>query len=145
MILFTIGFTKKNAKQFFELLISNGVKRIIDIRLNNKSQLAGFAKGEDLAYFLNSIGGIDYVYVPEYAPTKELLARYRDKEIDWKGYEREYNQILKDRDILKNIDWALFDDACLLCSEETAEMCHRRLLAEYLTSANKSIEIKHLE
>jgi uncharacterized protein (DUF488 family) len=145
MNLYTIGFTKKTAAQFFELLIRNNVKRLIDIRLNNKSQLAGFAKGEDLSYLLPKIGNIEYVYKPEYAPTKELLDRYRDKQIDWIGYDREYIQILKERDILKNIDWALFDGACLLCSEETADACHRRLLAEYLAAANRDIVIKHLE
>lgn len=145
MKLYTIGFTKKNAEHFFELLIRNNVKRIIDIRLNNKSQLAGFAKGEDLSYLLPKIGNIEYVYKPEYAPTKDLLDRYRDKIIDWNAYEKEYVKNLKERDILKDIDWALFDSACLLCSEEAADMCHRRLLAEYLADANKSIEIKHLE
>ncbi|MDO9536825.1 MAG: DUF488 domain-containing protein [Thermoplasmata archaeon] len=145
MKLYTVGFTKKNAKQFFELLIKNNVKRLIDIRLNNKSQLAGFAKGEDLSYFLKRIGNIEYIYKPDYAPTKELLNLYRDKAIDWKEYEKQYIQILKEREILKNIEWSLFDGACLLCSEETADMCHRRLLAEYLAGANKEIEITHLK
>ena len=144
MKLYTIGFTKKNAEEFFELLMKSGVQRIIDIRLNNKSQLAGFAKGHDLKYFLEAIGNIEYIYMPEYAPTKELLKGYRDKEISWEEYESQYHNILKDRDILKNIDWPLFDGGCLLCSEETAEYCHRRLLAEYLAKANKKIKIEHL-
>lgn len=144
MNIYTIGFTKKNAKEFFELLMNNSVQRVIDIRLNNKSQLAGFAKGDDLKYFLEAIGNIEYVYMPEYAPTKELLKVYRDKEINWEEYESQYLDILRDRDILKNIDWALFDGGCLLCSEVNADNCHRRLLAEYLKRYNKSIIINHL-
>ncbi len=144
MDLCTIGFTKKNAEVFFELLTKNKVKRIIDIRLNKKSQLAGFAKGDDLKYFLKAIGNIEYSYMPEYAPTKELLKGYRDKEISWEEYESQYLKILRDREILKNIDWSLFDNGCLLCSEETATNCHRRLLAEYLATSNKKIKIKHL-
>ena len=112
--------------------------------MNNKSQLAGFAKGEDLKYFLEAIGNIDYIYKPEYAPTKELLKGYRDKEISWEEYESQYLDILEDREILENIDWPQFDGGCLLCSEETAEYCHRRLLAEYLAKANKKIKIEHL-
>ena len=144
MELYTIGFTKKTAEEFFELLTKNKIKRVIDIRLNNKSQLAGFAKGDDLKYFLEAIGNIKYTYLPEYAPTKELLKGYRDKEISWEEYESQYLKILRDRDILKNIGWSLFDKGCLLCSEETATNCHRRLLAEYLATSNKKIKIKHL-
>ena len=144
MELYTVGFTKKTAKEFFELLTKNKIKRVIDIRLNNKSQLAGFAKGEDLKYFLEEIGNIEYVYMPEYAPPKELLKGYRDKEISWEEYESQYHKTLRDREILKNIDWALFDRGCLLCSEESATNCHRRLLAEHLATSNKKIKIKHL-
>ena len=144
MDLYTIGFTQKTAKKFFELLINNKINRVIDIRLNNKSQLAGFAKGDDLKYFLEAVGKIEYVYMPEYAPTEELLKGYRNKEISWEEYELHYLKILRDRDILKNIDWTTFDRGCLLCSEESATNCHRRLLAEYLVSSNKDIIIKHL-
>lgn len=144
MKLYTIGFTKKTAEKFFEILIRNRVKRVVDIRLNNKSQLAGFAKGEDLAYLLPKVAGIEYAYAPEYAPTKELLDGYRDEKVPWREYEVEYLRILEERGIKKNINWSQFEDACLLCSEETAENCHRRLLAEYLASLNKDIEVIHL-
>lgn len=144
MILYTIGFTKKNAEQFFNLLIHNNVKRLIDIRLNTKSQLAGFAKGEDLAYLLPKVAKIEYIYRPEYAPTKELLDGFRNKDINWAEYEEKYIQILEEREILHDIDCAQFDGACLLCSEDTPEMCHRRLLAEYITTACKEIKVVHL-
>lgn len=142
--LFTIGFTKKSAKEFFRLLIQNGVKRIIDVRLNNKSQLAGFTKSEDLQYFLKTIGDIEYIHKPNYAPTKELLDAYKNKKIDWDEYELKYFNILKDRNILKNIDYSIFNNACLLCSEATPEQCHRRLFSEYLKKQNKLINLIHL-
>ena len=144
MKLYTIGFTKKTASEFFMLLMRNEVIKIIDIRLNNKSQLAGFAKGGDLKYFLNEIGNIGYVHMLEYAPTKGLLDSYRKKTIDWKEYDIAYKKILKQREIIKDIDYSIFNDACLLCSEETPQNCHRRLLAEYLTEHNKEIQIIHL-
>lgn len=144
MNLFTIGFSKKNAEKFFETLLQNGVKRLIDIRLNNKSQLAGFTKSSDLQYLLRKIGNIEYVYMPQFAPTKDLLKRYQNKQVDWKAYEAEYNKILDDRNITKDLDYSIFDKAVLLCGESTAEHCHRRLLAEYLLQNNTQISIIHL-
>jgi len=142
--LFTIGFTKKTAEEFFDLLIKNNVKNLIDIRLNNKSQLAGFAKGEDLKFFLNKIGQIEYKYMPEFAPTEDLLKGYRKNQISWEEYEKQYNKLLIERTVLKNKDISIFDNACLLCSEPTAKQCHRRLAAEYLRDLNKDIKIVHL-
>jgi uncharacterized protein (DUF488 family) len=107
MKLFTIGFTKKTSQKFFTKLVENGVTKVIDIRLNNKSQLAGFTKGDDLKYFLKAIGNIEYIYKPGYAPTKELLNEYRDNKITWEEYESGYLNMLRDREILKNIDWAV--------------------------------------
>ena len=144
MNLYTIGFTKKTAEDFFNLLTKNNVKRLIDIRLNNKSQLAGFAKGEDLKFFLNNIGQIEYKYMIEFAPTDSLLEGYRKKQISWEEYEKQYNKLLIERDVLKNKDISIFDNACLLCSEEKPDYCHRRLLAEYLRDLNKDIKIVHL-
>lgn len=144
MTIFTIGFTKKSAEEFFETLIRNGVKRVIDIRLNNKSQLAGFAKNNDLKYFLKKIAEIDYVHKPEYAPSEDLLKGYRLKDVSWEEYEKEYPKILENRKILDNIDLSMFDNGVLLCSEEIAENCHRRLFAEYLAANNKNVEIVHL-
>lgn len=144
MKLFTIGFTKKTAEEFFELLIKNGVEKLVDIRLNNKSQLAGFAKGNDLIYLLKKLGGIEYEYMPEFAPSKELLKAYQREEVSWEEYEKEYISILDGRQVLKNVDCSLFDNACFLCSESTAEKCHRRLLVGYLKHNHNGIEINHL-
>ena len=144
MTLYTIGFTKKSAREFFDILINNNIKRLIDIRLNNKSQLAGFAKSDDLQYFLKKIGQIDYIYMPEFAPTDELLDGYRKKQIVWDEYEKQYCNLLAERDVLKNKDVPVFDNACLLCSEPTAKQCHRRLAAEYIVRSNKNIKIVHL-
>lgn len=143
MNLFTIGFSQKSAEEFFNILKSNNVIQLIDIRLNNKSQLAGFTNVKHLPYFLN-IHDIDYLYRPDFAPSKELLNGYKNKTVSWKEYEIEYNNILAQRKILKKIDWNIFKDSVLLCSEPTSEQCHRRLLAEYLTKNNLDIKIKHL-
>jgi uncharacterized protein (DUF488 family) len=142
--LFTIGFTEKSAETFFTLLKKAGVKKIIDTRLNNVSQLSGFAKGADLKYFAKAIGDIGYEHNIDLAPTKELLGKYRDKKITWAQYEIEYINILEKRRILQKLDLEGLDGSCILCSEHKPDMCHRRLLAEYLKKANKSIEIIHL-
>lgn len=144
MNLYTIGFVKKSAKDFFDILKNNGIIKVIDIRLNNKSQLAGFTKKEDLQFFLKAICNIDYVHIEQYAPTKELLKTYKKKKIDWEEYEKEYTAILDRRNILNNIDYSIFENACLLCSEPTAQQCHRKLLAEYLARGNREITIIHL-
>lgn len=144
MNLYTIGFTKKSAEDFFSILIKNSVSRIIDTRLNNKSQLAGFSKEEDLKYFLKKISNIDYVYMPQWAPTDEILNGYRKKLISWEEYEKKYTDVLKARNILENLDLTILENACLLCSEEKPEYCHRRLLAEYLAKHNNNIKIIHL-
>ncbi len=143
MNIFTIGFAQKSAEEFFTLLTDNKVKKLIDIRLNNKSQLAGFANAKHLPYFLK-LHGIDYEYKPELAPTKELLNGYKNKEVDWQEYEKVYNKILLDRDVLNTISINELDNSVLLCSEPTAEQCHRRLAAEYLAKSSNNIKIKHL-
>src|SRR5271169_4108156 len=124
--LFTIGFTKKNARTFFSLLRQAGVKKVIDVRLNNVSQLAGFAKKDDLQYFLKAIANIDYVYLPELAPTKEILDGYKNKKMNWKEYEKTFIGLLNDRKPELQLKRSEFDCACLLCSEDTADQCHRR-------------------
>jgi uncharacterized protein (DUF488 family) len=143
MTIFTIGFAQKSAEEFFTLLTDNKVKKLIDIRLNNKSQLAGFANAKHLPYFLK-LHDIDYEYKPELAPTKELLNGYKNKEVDWQEYEKVYNKILLDRNILNTITINEFNNNVLLCSEPTAEQCHRRLAAEYLAKSSNNIKIKHL-
>ncbi len=143
MNIFTIGFAQKSAEKFFTLLTDNKVKKLIDIRLNNKSQLAGFANAKHLPYFLK-LHSIDYEYKPELAPTKELLNGYKNKEVDWQEYEKIYNKILLDRDILNTISINELGNSVFLCSEPTAEQCHRRLAAEYLANSSNNIKIKHL-
>ena len=142
--LYTIGFTKKNAETFFTLLKKNGVKKIIDVRLNNVSQLAGFTKQDDLKYFLKELCRIEYYYYGQLAPTEDILKRYKNKEISWEQYELEFNSLITKRKIETIISLDLLTDACLLCSEATAEHCHRRLLAEYFKKVYKRINIIHL-
>lgn len=144
MKIYTIGFTKKSAKKFFETLKANGVKIVFDVRLNNKSQLAGFTKGSDLEYFLKSIGNIDYIHFTNAAPNEELLKKWQKKELKWDDYTKEYNEMLNQRDIVGQIDKEMLDNACLLCSEPTPEQCHRRLLAEYLKQHIPDLVIIHL-
>jgi uncharacterized protein (DUF488 family) len=141
--IFTIGFSKKSAEEFFKLLTQNKVKKLIDIRLNNKSQLAGFANAKHLPYFLK-LHNIDYEYRIELAPSKELLSSYKNKTINWEEYIKIYNQLLIDRNILKEISTSDLNDVVLLCSEAIAEQCHRRLLAEYLAKKFDNIRIEHL-
>ena len=143
-ILYTIGFTNKSAKEFFELLKSNKVKKLLDIRLNAGSQLAGFAKGRDLPYLMEQICNAGYEHNLDMAPTKEMLDAYRNKNMAWEEYEKDYLGLLKKRNIANKVKIEDLDKACLLCSEHEPEFCHRRLLAEYLQKAFKSIEIKHL-
>jgi len=143
MNIFTIGFSQKSAEEFFTLLIKNKVEKLIDIRLNNKSQLAGFANAKHLPYFLK-LHNIEYEYNPELAPSKDLLDGYKKKTINWNEYTDIYNKLLVDRNILNNISIDEFDNAVLLCSEPTAKQCHRRLLAEYLKSNFNNINIRHL-
>ena len=130
--LYTIGFTGKSAEEFFTLLNKSAVKKIIDTRINNVSQLSGFAKGADLKFFAREISNIAYEHHIDFAPTKELLSRYRDKEITWGEYEVEYLNLLDIRKIGQKVVIEEMHESCLLCSEHTPERCHRRLLAEYL-------------
>lgn len=143
--LYTIGFTKKSAEQFFELLKANKVKLLVDIRISNSSQLAGFAKGKDLTYFARQICGINYKHITDFAPTKELLDRWHKQTVTWPEYIVEYTEMLKNRNIIRQYGVKQFDGACFLCSEETPEMCHRRLLVEYMKEhSTEEVNIVHL-
>ena len=144
MSLFTIGFTKKSAERFFEMLQDANVKRIVDVRLNNVSQLAGFAKKNDLTYFLQRICGMDYIYSPLLAPTKDMLDTYKKKQGSWEDYEQRFIELMAERRIEDNINPETLEDACLLCSEDKPHHCHRRLVAEYLKDHWGNVEIKHL-
>lgn len=141
--LFTIGFTKKNAERFFSLLRDAGVRRVLDVRLNSSSQLAGFAKREDLPFFLKSIGGMDYVPVPELAPTQELIELGR-KQKQWEPFERQYRELIRDRRVEASLERDMLHMGCLLCSEDTPEHCHRRIAAEYLAGTIPGLRIVHL-
>lgn len=143
--LYTIGFTKKSAETFFELLKTNKVKQLVDVRISNSSQLAGFAKGKDLAYFVKQICGINYQHIVDFAPTKDLLDRWHKQAVTWDEYIQEYTAMLKSRDVIRKYGISQFDGTCFLCSEETADMCHRRLLAEYLRDhSTDEVNIVHL-
>ncbi len=142
--LFTIGFTQKTAQQFFELLLKSGVRRVIDTRLNNVSQLAGFSKRDDLAYFLKEIGNIEYVHIPELAPTKDILDTFKKQKGEWQIYESQFIDLMNKREIEKVLSPDLVDSSCLLCSEAKPHHCHRRLVAEYLNEKWGCIDIHHL-
>ncbi|KYO65525.1 DUF488 family protein [Thermovenabulum gondwanense] len=149
MKIFTIGFTKKSAEEFFELLGENGVKLLLDIRLRNNSQLAGFAKGEDLRYFIEKILGIEYIHDIRFAPTDELMDSYKDKKISWDEFKKRFFDLMDERNIeevLKKEYLNKIDGICLLCSEEKAKGCHRSLVAEYIKEkmGQEDIEIIHL-
>ncbi len=144
MNLFTIGFTQKTAEKFFDTLVNAGVKRVIDTRLNNVSQLAGFAKRADLEYFLRKIGNIEYIHILDMAPTKDILDTYKKKNGDWETYESKFSQLMKERQIEKKVSAELLDGSCLLCSEAKPHHCHRRLVAEYLRDKLGNITICHL-
>jgi uncharacterized protein (DUF488 family) len=146
MKLYTIGFTQKSAQEFFETLRNHRVQVLLDIRLRPSGQLAGFAKQEDLPYFLGLLAdGCQYLHLPELAPTKEILDGYR-ADHDWPKYAAHFEALMDERDIPRALDQALFEkhDCCLLCSEAQPEKCHRRLVAERLAAAWPNLEVIHL-
>ncbi|HPF35779.1 MAG TPA: DUF488 domain-containing protein [Candidatus Krumholzibacteria bacterium] len=144
MKLFTIGFTKKSAETFFTKLTLAGAKRVVDVRLNNVSQLAGFAKRNDLEFFLREICHMDYIHVPELAPTQDILDEYKKNKGDWAVYEQKFLELMRRREIEKRVDPAVIADGCLLCSEDKPHHCHRRLVAEYLKSHWGDVEVSHI-
>ncbi|MBA4727057.1 MAG: DUF488 domain-containing protein [Pseudomonas sp.] len=146
MKIITIGFTEKKAERFFSLIKISGAKRVVDVRLNNVSQLSGFAKKDDLKYFLKELCDVDYVHLPELAPTKDILSPYQKKEITWQQYEDKFLNLMAKRNIEKHVRPEVIDQGCLLCSEHQPHQCHRRLVAEYLKSqwSESETEIKHL-
>ncbi|MEG3620003.1 DUF488 domain-containing protein [Magnetovibrio sp. PR-2] len=143
MKLFTIGFTKTTAQNFFERLKNSGAKKIIDVRLNNVSQLAGFAKRDDLKYFSQTICSMDYLHAPKLAPTKDILDDYKKKKGAWEDYEKRFHDLMVKRKI-EDIDKNVVDGGCLLCSEDKPHHCHRRLVAEYLKDKWDGVDIIHL-
>ena len=144
MNLFTIGFTGKSAEKFFGLLKGSGARRLVDVRLNNVSQLAGFAKKKDLAYFVKELCGMEYSHLPELAPTQDILDEYKKNKGDWAVYERKFLELMRSRQIEKTVPRNVIEEGCLLCSEDKPHHCHRRLVAEYLKEHWGEVEIKHL-
>ena len=145
--LYTIGFTKSSAEHFFGRLQQAGIRRLVDIRRNNTSTLAGFTKRDDLAFFLRTVRNLDieYVHEPLLAPTPDLFTAIKGKQIGWDEYAARYTALIQERDVARALDRATFEGpTVLLCSEATAEHCHRRLAAEHLSAAWGGLEITHL-
>ena len=145
MEIYTIGFAKKSAEAFFGALRKAGIKRLVDIRLNNTSQLAGFTKRDDLKFFLKELCNSEYIHEPLLAPTLEILNSYKKKKISWQEYEQRFLELMAERKIEEKIDRSLFNGpTVLLCSEPKADRCHRRLVLEYLQNNCGNIKIIHL-
>ena len=145
MDIYSIGFTQKTASEFFGTLKAHGIERLLDVRLNNKSQLAGFAKQADLAYFLKEICGAEYEYEPLLAPSEELFNAYRKEKGSWETLAKGYVKLLKARRVESVLKKEGFrKKTVLLCSEATPEKCHRRLALEYLQQQWPEIKIHHL-
>lgn len=143
--IFTIGFTKKSADVFFNFLKEANISTLIDVRLNNVSQLSGFAKRDDLKYFLHELCAAEYVHLPDLAPTKEILNAYKKGDIPWEAYEDKFLNLMSQRHIERLVKPALLDNGCLLCSEHEPHLCHRRLVVEYLNeNSNLDLKVKHL-
>ena len=145
MEIYSIGFTQKSAREFFGALKAHGIERLLDVRLNNTSQLAGFAKQSDLKYFLHEICGVVYEHEPLLAPTQEILDAFKKRKGDWGEYTKAYLSLIRDRKVETVLSPASFARrTVLLCSEATAEHCHRRLALEYLQQHWGGIGIVHL-
>jgi uncharacterized protein (DUF488 family) len=145
MEIYSIGFTQKSAGEFFGILKAHGIERLLDVRLNNTSQLAAFAKQADLAYFLEEICGAAYEHEPLLAPTQEILDRYKKQKGDWDEYNEAYLALIQSRGVESALSRESFQKkTVLLCSEATPEHCHRRLALEYLQEHWKGVEIRHL-
>jgi uncharacterized protein (DUF488 family) len=142
--IFTIGFAGKSAESFFSLLEENNIKKLIDVRLNNVSQLAAFAKKDDLEFFLKRILSCEYIHRPDLAPTEIILKDYKNKIINWEVYTAEYIKLLNSRNIASSLRKDEIVDSVFLCSEHQPQFCHRRLLVEYLQKQWDDLEIIHL-
>ena len=144
MKIYTVGFTKKSAEAFFTSLRASGARHVLDVRLNNVSQLAGFSKRDDLRFFLREVAGIGYEHRLDLAPTQDLLDGYRKQHGAWAAYERGYLDLIAARRIQDTLAPETVADSCLLCSEALPHHCHRRLVAEYLADKWGGVEIVHL-
>jgi uncharacterized protein (DUF488 family) len=141
----TIGFTQTSAEDFFDRLTKAGVKKVVDVRLHNTSQLAGFAKADDLSYFLSKIGKIAYVHEPLLAPTEDILKAYRRDKSDWRGFSSRFHALIAARKIEEHFTPQAFEGACLLCAEPAADHCHRRVICDYLNEKwGGRLKVAHL-
>ena len=144
MKVFTIGFTEKPASRFFDLIRKSGARRVVDVRLNNTGQLAGFSKRDDLQFFLREICGVDYIHIPELAPTQEILDAYKKHGGAWSVYESEFLDLMERRRIDASVAQSVIDQGCLLCSEHKPHHCHRRLVVEFLERKWGGLQPLHL-
>lgn len=145
MRIHTIGFTRKSAEEFFALLRDAGIRRLVDVRLSNTSQLAGFSKRDDLAFFLDEILGAAYEHRPELAPSRELLRAWRREDLPWERFVDRFRGLLVERGAAVRLDRADFEPpTVLLCSEHEPDRCHRRLVVEHLADAWGDVEADHL-
>ncbi len=145
MNVYTIGFTQKKAERFFTLVRNSNISTLIDVRLNNVSQLAGFAKKDDLRFFLRELCDASYIHIPDWAPTKEILNAYKKNTITWDAYEDKFMNLMARRSIEKDVDQRILEKGCLLCSEHEPHHCHRRLVVEYLNEhTGLELQVKHL-
>lgn len=146
MKLYTLGFTGKSAEQFFTAIRSRAhIQRVLDVRLGNTSQLAGFTKRDDLRYFLRELCAVDYFHLPELAPTKALLDAYKKQGGSWDAYADAFMELMATRSVEKWLSKDLIDESCLLCSEHLPHHCHRKLVAEYLEQAwQVRLHVEHL-
>lgn len=143
--IFTIGFTGKNAQKFFEFIRKSNIVNLIDVRLNNVSQLAGFAKRDDLKFFLKELCNAEYIHMSELAPEKEMLSNYRKGNLSWDAYEDKFLNLMAQRHVEKSINSSILKHSCLLCSEHKPHFCHRRLVVEYLNdTTDLNLQVKHL-
>lgn len=142
---YTIGFTKKNAATFFGLIGSANITTLLDVRINNTSQLSGFAKKDDLAFFLKELCNVDYVHMPDLAPTKTMLSAYQKGETPWNAYADQFLNLMAQRQIENTLNHDLLNQGCLLCSEHKPHLCHRKLVVDYLNqSSDLNIKVTHL-
>ena len=145
--LYTIGYTKKTLREFITRLRAHGVDCVVDIRLNNTSQLAGFSKRDDLEFLLKDGFGIGYVHLPDLAPTEELLTEYRSNK-NWDSYQAWYESLVEERGMvaqfLRMAEEHNWQRPCLLCAEDVADHCHRRVLAEAIADEAEDLEVVHL-
>jgi uncharacterized protein (DUF488 family) len=143
--IYTIGFTKTTAERFFDRLKQASVQTVIDVRLNNTSQLSGFAKASDLRYFVQELLGADYIHEPLLAPDQDMLDQYKKNKGDWFIYENRFLKLMADRRIEEKLSQAIFSNACLLCSEDKPHQCHRRLVCDYLNIKwGGNLRVRHL-